>query len=293
MSKSAYKRIFFNFHQNVLPKQQKLRYSTNKKGLRWSNCNWKKWIEILRWKYLHLKNSPKFSRHVGNYTKEIKTPLAYLCQFHCWLEMGDGTDQHVIRYQTSFGQGHIRLIVWTRRTRARCNKSESVNITFLLVLCMSHVKRSLPCTVNGREHYLFQVPEVIKRAILFQQLSIKLSKLIARSHVSKVNYEGNSTGMGIHDWNKVPRQVIQLIGSNVLTSSPTLTTKCFSTSGLPRQNQQGPFMGAGKENASAMMQTFKNCEYGPPLTLQRDSSTQKSVVRHAIKALCEKIRGNR
>lgn len=64
---------------------------------------------------------------------------------------------------------------------------------------MSHVKRSLPCTVNGREHYLFQVPEVIKRAILFQQLSIKLSKLVARSHVPKVNYEGNSTGMAIHD----------------------------------------------------------------------------------------------
>lgn len=292
MSKSAYKRIFFNFHQNVLRKQQKLRYSTNKKGLRWSNCNWKKWIEILRWKYLHLKNSPKFSRHVGNYTKEIKTPLAYLCQFHCWLEMGDGTDQHVIRYQTSFGQGHIRLIVWTRRTRARCNKSESVNITFLLVLCMSHVKRSLPCTVNGREHYLFQVPEVIKRARLFQQLSIKLSKLVARSHVSKVNYEGNSTGLGIHDWNKVPRQVFNWLAAMYLHHLLHWPPNVSRPQDFPDRTNRDPSWELGK-NVSAMMQTFKNCEYGPPLTLQRDSSTQKSVVRHAIKALCEKIRGNR
>lgn len=35
----------------------------------------------------------------------------YLCQFDCRLEMRDGTDQHVIRYQTSFSQGHIRLVV--------------------------------------------------------------------------------------------------------------------------------------------------------------------------------------
>ena len=48
--------------------------------------------------------------------------------------MGDGTDQHVIRYQTSFGQGYIGL--WTRGARTRCNKSQSVNITFLQ--CVSH-----------------------------------------------------------------------------------------------------------------------------------------------------------
>ena len=47
------------------------------------------------------------------------------------------------------------------------------------------------------------------------------------------------------------------LSGNILTASPTLTTKCFSTSGLPRQNQQEPFKGA-KGKKSKYGQAFKS-----------------------------------
>ena len=51
--------------------------------------------------------------------------------------------------------------------------------------------------------------------------------------------------------------LVRLLSGNILTASPTLTTKCFSTSGLPRQNQQEPFKGA-KGKKSKYGQAFKS-----------------------------------
>lgn len=103
--------------------------------------------------------------------------------------MGDGADQHVIRYQTSFGQGYIRL--WTRRTRIRCNKSQRVNITFLACF-----------TQRDYFQVQFQIPNVVKRARLFQQLSKYQAKQILCKkviQVIKMNCEGNTTWLTKRD----------------------------------------------------------------------------------------------